>query len=111
MPLTEEQISAYIGSVKKTFLKHGKIGLIPIDVYEYLVDNGAINLDNEEKAKIRRMVELEARNSSMCSDLELKVKMGRICENKYDFEAYVVNECKRRAVADFFTLKYQLDNF
>lgn len=96
-------------SVKSVYLKVKKVGLIPVKVYEILVERNEIDLTIEEKQAIRARVIARLNNEAITQGEKEIYALKSL--SKRDYEIKVRNECKKQAVANYFELQNNIDNF
>lgn len=100
----------WIELVRETYLKTKLTGLIPVPIYDLLEQSKEINLDLEEKTKLRAQVESRLMNEATQEGLKAIREFRALKNNKRDYEILVRNECKKQAVANYFTLQNDIDN-
>lgn len=100
-----------IEAVKLVFLKTNLTGLIPTKVYYALTERKLIDLDNDDKKHIRASVEEKLHLQAVAEGLEALKDYRILKNNPREYEAKVRSECKRHAVAKYFTLQNDIDNF
>lgn len=102
---------AMVEVVRKTYLKTKLTGLIPAPIYDILSERKDIDLDLEEKTKLRAQVESRLMNEATQQGIKAIREFRQLKERKKDYEILVRNECKKQAVANYFTLQNNIDNF
>lgn len=102
--------SELVETAKSVFLKTKLIGLIPVQVYEILLEQKEIILDKAEKAEIRRKVEVRLQNEAITGGMVEQRNFAKLKADAKEYETKVRNECKKQAVALYFIKMEQIEN-
>jgi hypothetical protein len=103
-----EQEEAWLNIIKDLYLKTRKVGLIPLSAFRIL--ESEIDLTEEEWQMIARQTEnrmqFEAAREGTKSLKELAHLKGSSLYPKT-----LADECKRQAIANYFTKQHEMENF
>lgn len=110
--MTEEvnQQDKWLEIIKDLFLKTKKVGLIPKGAYSILESKGEIDLTEEEWQMIADQVGSRLQQEAAREGTKALKEFAHLKSSPL-YESVFVDECRRQAVANYFTVQQEIDNF
>jgi hypothetical protein len=100
-----------IKTVRGVYLKLRHTTLIPVMVYDFLVEQKEIDLTLEQKNQVKETVERRLQGEANKEGLAAIRELRELKANAPAYAEKIRLECKRQAVANYFEIQHQIDNF